>query len=226
MSQLTISIDAREEVGRGASRRLRGSGRLPGVIYSKGESRAISLDNKDFSSLWHDLIGRTPLVTLNQGKSEFQALISEVQRHPLNDSFIHVDFHEVTAGEEITAQAALKVTGDPAGVKNEDGTLEVHLHEVEVRSKPRNIPDFIEIDVSELNVGDAFHVSDLPKLEGVTYQLHEDTLVASVSITKIVEEPEPEVGELLEGEEGETVEGEAEGDGEAKAEGESEESDS
>ncbi|MBH54455.1 MAG: 50S ribosomal protein L25 [Opitutaceae bacterium] len=220
MSQLNISINAREEVGRGASRRLRGSGKLPGVIYSKGESRAIFLDNKDFENLWHDLIGRTPLVTLNEGKNESQALISEVQRHPLNDSFIHVDFHEVTAGEEITAQAALQVTGEPVGVRNEGGTLEVHLHEVEVRSRPRNIPDFIEIDVSELNLGDALHVSDLPKLEGVTYQLHEDTLIASVSIVKIEEGPELEVEELLEGEEGE---GESEGDGEVAAEAEGEE---
>ncbi len=195
MSELSISVDAREDVGRGANRRLRGTGRLPGVIYSKGESRAVSLDSKEFAKLQKDLLGITPVVTLKEGKEEVMALVQEVQRHPVKDYFIHVDFHEVTRGEEISAQASLHYIGEPTGVKNEGGTLDTQLHEVEVRSLPRNIPDFIEVDVSNLNVGDALHVSDLPAIEGVTYTTPEDTLIASVAGAMREEDLEAEVAD-------------------------------
>jgi large subunit ribosomal protein L25 len=198
MSELNISVNPREELGRGSNRRLRSIGRIPGVIYSKGESRPISVDNKEFEKLRTTLIGRTPLVTLNEGNEKVQALIQEIQRHPVKDYFIHVDFHEVTGGEEMTAHAALHVVGEPLGVKNEGGTLEIHLHEIEVKALPRNIPDYIEVDVSALNVGDMMHVANLPKIEGVTYHLHEDTVIVSVSGAKVeeaAEAAEPEAAE-------------------------------
>jgi large subunit ribosomal protein L25 len=106
-----------------------------------------------------------------------------------------VDFHEVTRGEEITAQASLHYLGEPIGVKNDGGTLETQLHEVEVRSRPRDIPNFIEVDVSGLNVGDSLHVSDLPVIEGVTFVTHGDTLIVSVGGAMREEEPEVEVSE-------------------------------
>lgn len=214
MSELSISVDAREEVGRGANRRLRGNGKIPGVIYSKGESRSVSLDEKEFAKLWKDLIGITPVVTLKEGKEEVMALVQEVQRHPVKDYFIHVDFHEVTRGEEITAQASLHIVGDPIGVKNEGGNLETTLHEIEVRSRPSNIPDYIEVDVSELAVGDSIHVSDLAEIEGVTFMAHADTLIASVSGAKAEELPEEAAEEAAE---------DGEADAEAK-EGSAEES--
>jgi large subunit ribosomal protein L25 len=195
MSELSISVDAREDVGRGSNRRLRTTGRFPGVIYSKGESRSVSLDSKEFAKLQKDLLGITPLVTLMEGKEEVMALVQEVQRHPIKDYYIHVDFHEVTRGEEITAQASLHYLGEPIGVKNDGGTLETQLHEVEVRSRPRDIPNFIEVDVSGLNVGDSLHVSDLPVIEGVTFVTHGDTLIVSVGGAMREEEPEVEVSE-------------------------------
>lgn len=185
MSELNISVNPREEVGRGSNRRLRTLGKFPGVIYSKGESRSISLDSKDFAKLRRELIGRTPLVTLNEGKEETQALIQDIQVHPIKDYFIHVDFYEVTRGEEMTAHAALHVIGEASGVKNEGGNLEIHQHEIEVKARPSNIPDFIQIDVTDLKVGDMVHVGDLPKLDGVTYHLHEDTVLISVSGVKV-----------------------------------------
>lgn len=191
MAQIKISVNTREDVGRASNRRLRGQGMIPGVIYSKGESRIVSVDNKEFEKLWHDMIGRTPLVTLNEGKEEIQALIQDVQRHPFKDHFVHVDFFEVTQGEEITAQAAVHITGEPEGVKTDGGTLDVNLHEIEVRSRPSNIPDFIQIEVSHLNIGDTIHVRDLPQLEGVTYLMSEDTII--VSVVGAMKEPEPEV---------------------------------
>lgn len=221
MAQLSISVDPREEVGRGSNRRLRSSGKIPGVIYSKGASRSVSIDNKEFTQLWQDLIGHTPVVTVVDGKEEVMALIQEVQRHPVKDYFIHVDFQEVTRGEEITAQASVHFVGEPRGVKDEGGSLEMHLHDIEVRSRPSNIPDFIEVDVSELNVGDVINVGDLPVLEGVTYIPHDDTPVASVAGKMREEDLETVV-------EAEAVEGEdedEEGEGEEESSEESSEED-
>lgn len=208
MSDVSISVDAREEVGRGANRRLRSNGRIPGVIYSKGDSRTVSFDEKEFTQLWKAMLGLTPLITIKEGKDETMALIQEVQRHPIKDYFIHVDFFEVTRGEEITASASIHYIGEAEGVRNEGGTLDIQLHEVEIRSRPRDIPDFIEVDVSDLSVGNALHVSDLPALEGVTYVTNEETLIASVAGAMREELPEPEVVDV-EGEEGEEGEGEA-----------------
>ena len=193
MSDLNISVDPRKEVGRGSNRRLRSTGKIPGVIYSKGESRAVSFDSKEFEKLRKSLIGRTPLVTLTEGKKEVQALIQEIQQHPIKDYFIHVDFHEVTKGEEMTAHAALHVVGIADGVKNEGGNLEIHQHEIELKARPSKIPDFIEVDVSDLKVGDMMHVTDLPKFDGVNYQLHDDTVIVSISGATVEEVVEPEV---------------------------------
>ena len=216
MSESSISVDTREEVGRGANRRLRSNGKIPGVIYSKGESRSVSLDEKEFTQLWKALLGHTPLITIKEGKDETMALIQEVQRHPIKDYFIHVDFFEVTRGEEITASASIHYVGEAEGVKNEGGTLEIQLHEVSLRSRPRDIPDFIEVDVSNLHVGNALHVSDLPELEGVTYVTNEETLIASVAGAMREEEPEVEAV-AAEGAEGEEAEGEAAEDSEEEA---------
>ncbi len=205
MSKPTIAVSSREAFGRGANRRLRSSGFTPGVIYARGESRPVSLDTKSFAMLWRQLADLTPLVTIREGEQTVTALIQEVQRDPLKDTFIHVDFLEVSEDQAVTTRVALHTAGEASGVKNEGGTLEFHLHDVEVRCLPKYLPDYIDIDVTDLEIGNSIHVSDLPEVEGIEYTMHPGTVV--ISVAGQVREEEPEVEEEFE--EGE--EGEAEG---------------
>ncbi len=200
MPELNISISARKEFGRGANRRLRNSGSTPGVIYAKGESRPVTLDTKSFAKLWHDLAGLTPLVTIGEGKDKVTALIQEVQRDPLKDTFIHVDFFEVSEDKAVTTRVAIHAVGEASGVKYEGGTLEIHLRDVEVRGMPKDLPDYIDIDVTELNIGNSIHVGELPEVEGVEYTMHPETVVISVAGQTRLAESEELEEELLEGE--------------------------
>ena len=196
MPELTISVSARDAFGRGANRRLRSSGSTPGVIYARGESRPVSMDTKSFAIVWRQLANMTPLVTISEGKETVKALIQEVQRDPLKDTFIHVDFLEVSEDKAVTTRVAVHATGEAPGVKNEGGTLEFHLHDVEARCLPKNLPDYIDVDVTELTLGKSVRVEDLPKLEGVEYTMHPTTVVISVA-GKAREEEEDEAGEEL-----------------------------
>lgn len=202
MPKPTIAVSAREAFGRGANRRLRSSGSTPGVIYARGESRPVSLDTKSFATLWRQLADMTPLVTIREGKRTVRALIQEVQRDPLKDTFIHVDFLEVSEDHAVTTRVALHAAGEASGVKNEGGTLEFHLHDVEARCLPKYLPDYIDVDVTDLQIGNSIRVGDLPAVEGVEYTMHPGTVV--ISVAGQVREEVPEAGdEFPEGEFGE-----------------------
>jgi len=184
MSKNKISVTSRENLGRGANRRLRAAGSIPAVIYGKSGNFPVSIDSKAFGELWSSLHGHTPLILVEHEGKETRALIQEVERDPIKDYFIHVDLHEVAKGEEITVNVALNIVGEADGVKNGGGTLEVHNHEIEVRCLPRHIPDHVDVDVSSLKVSDQYKVSDLPKLEGVTYGVDDDEVIAAVVFAK------------------------------------------
>ncbi len=195
MPKSTIAVSSREAFGRGANRRLRSSGSTPAVIYARGESRPVSLDTKSFAKLWHQLADLTPLVTIEEGEKKVKALIQEVQRDPLKDTFIHVDFFEVSEDQAVTTRVALHAEGEASGVKNEGGTLEIHLHDVEVRCLPKYLPDYIDVDVTDLNVGKSIRVGDLPEVEGLEYTMHPGTVV--ISVVGQLREAESEIGEGL-----------------------------
>lgn len=202
MPKPSIAVSSREAFGRGANRRLRSSGSTPGVIYARGESRPVSLDTKSFATLWRQLADLTPLVNIREGEQTVMALIQEVQRDPLKDTFIHVDFLEVSEDHAVTTRVALHAAGEASGVKNEGGTLEFHLHDVEVRCLPKYLPDYIDVDVTDLQIGNSIRVGDLPAVEGIEYTMHPGTVV--ISVAGQVREEEPEVGEEFpEGEGGE-----------------------
>jgi len=119
--------------------------------------------------------------TLKEGEGEPRiSIIKEVQRHPISDQYLHVDFHEVKADEPIDVEVPLHARGEAYGVRNENGTLEYLVHSVEVRCLPKDAPDAIDVDVSQMRVGDLIHVRDLPSIEGVAYLDHAEQGVFAV----------------------------------------------
>lgn len=168
----TITARSREGRGKGAARQSRREGRIPGVLYGHGEdSVPLSVDAHELQKLVHAISIENTIVDLDMGSGEpYKVLIRELQRHPVRDEFLHIDFFHVAMDEKIQVEVPIVLVGTPTGVKNKGGVLDHQLRELEVFCLPGSIPEKIELDVSGLDIGDSIHVSDiqLPDVEILT----------------------------------------------------------
>lgn len=182
MQQFKLNVVNRENSGRGVARRLREEGKIPASLYSKGIARSITVSAVDFRELNREIAGGAALIELTDDAGQTAlATIQEVQHHAIKSQVQHIDFLEVHRGESFVAHVPVHLNGeaDALGVKNEGGMIDHKSHEVEVRCRPSALPDFIEVDVKGLSVGDAIHISDLPAIEGVEYLGEPEQVVVS-----------------------------------------------
>jgi large subunit ribosomal protein L25 len=219
----TVSLTAtpRDKTGKGAARQARFQRQVPAVIY--GHGRPTQPLMVDALSLEKALSGVEPASTLIEltvdGKTS-RALIREIQRHPIRPDIIHVDFYEIHAHEKITLEVPVHLVGTPDGVRNAGGVLDQVLREVKIEVLPEHIPDRVELDVTNLKIGDSLHVRDLSIPNAVILNGLDLTIatvvppraeeVAAPAPEAVTEVAEPElIRKVREGEEGEEVEGEA-----------------
>ena len=199
-----ISLDAQErsEVGDGPSRRLRRQGFVPGVVYQPGgPSLALSLPDRALRRALAE--GRTAVIDLTiDGSGARPVLLKDWHLDPVRGNVLHVDFQEVDLTVEVEAPVGLVLVGVAAGVK-EGGVLDQTVREIVVRALPDTLPDHLEIDVSELDIGSSASVADITAPPGVTIVTEPEIVVASVVAPSVEVEPEPEEveEELAEGEE-------------------------
>lgn len=219
---VTLKALPRQETGKGPARRMRREGRIPAVMYGRDEeTRSLSIDALEFDNLMRHVSLENTLIDLSiKGKrGKIRALVGEVQMNPVKAEVLHVDFHQIQAGEEVNVQVPIHLEGTAAGVK-EGGVLQHVLHEVEVRCSADAIPEGFTVDVSALAIGDSIHVADMAFPEGVEVQVDEDRTVCLVAAPRVlVTEEEEAAAELEEGAEPELV-----GRGEREEEAEDEES--
>jgi large subunit ribosomal protein L25 len=188
----TLKAALRTETGKGAMRRMRRDGRIPAVVYGRGEeTRSLSLDAHDFEMLVknHSLDTTLVEVTVEGGGRKggrFRALVTEVQSHPYKPQVLHVDFQQIHAGEQVTVQVPIRLTGTPAGVRA-GGVLQHILHDIEVSCAVEEIPEAFEVDVSALEIGDSIHVSDLVVPEGAVVLVDETRTVCTVAPPTVIE---------------------------------------
>src|SRR5262249_13672712 len=183
MQSKSLTVELREQRGKGAARKARAASRIPGVLYGAGEtSRPVQIDRKTFELLVR-AGGRTGILDLTStsGHEPVKALLREVQVHPVSREYVHVDLQRVSMTEKIRLHVPIVLVGKPEGVKTQGGILEHGLRSVEVECLPTAIPEQIEIDVSALTLGHSLHVSDL-KVPGVVILAHAETAIATVSI--------------------------------------------
>jgi large subunit ribosomal protein L25 len=205
-----LSAENREGVGKGVTRKLRAAGRIPGVIYGKTrDPQSISLDPTALEKLLRGAGGLNTLIDLSVGERTDTVLVKELQRHPVRGAFWHVDFYQVDLSQKITVDIPLHFVGKAKGVEF-GGILDHPLREIEVECLPRAIPEFVEVDVSALEVGDSIHVSELQLPDGVEVMTDGQLPVASV-VLPAAEVEETPTEEAAEGEaataEGATAEG-------------------
>ncbi len=218
-TKATLNALKRDDKGKGAARALRRAGRVPAVLYGRElDSIHLSIDAHEAALLFHSISVDNTIVDLSvEGeKKPYQTLVREIQTHPWKDSLVHVDFLRIQEGVEVDVEIPVELVGVPVGVRLKGGVLEQIVHELEVRCIPSNIPEFFQLDVSELDVNDSLHVSDLALPEGVEILTSADQTICAVAIPRVVEEAElAEPVVAAEGEEpteGEPKDGEEEKD--------------
>ena len=202
--QFELKAQARTLQGSGASRRLRRAGKVPGIIYG-GEAapQAIELDHNELLLDMKKEAFHASILNIVLGGMKQQVLLRDTQMHAYKPQILHVDFQRVTATEELHLMVPLHFINEDSapGVKLSGGLVNRVLTEVDVQCLPRNLPEFIEVDVGALEVGESIHLSELKLPKGVKLT-HEDDDSLVVGIVS-------KGGGAEEGEEGEAAEGEA-----------------
>ena len=165
-----LNAEKRDDQGKGASRRLRRAGRVPGIIYGgDAEPQAISLDHNEMvRSTAHEAF-YSHILTDKIGGKNVQALLKDLQRHPAKPRITHVDLLRVQADKPVRVHVPLHFLNEKTspGVKDQAGVVSHHLIEVELECLPKNLPEYIEVECGTMNVGDALHLTDLKLPEGV-----------------------------------------------------------
>lgn len=160
MTELVIKAQKRENTGKGSARKFRAQGLIPGEFYSSHEGNYhILLNQKEFETLLPEARGLVSL-KIEGAKKSFPCVIKDIQREPVKENILHVDFQGVKRGEKLTVKVPVVLVGTAEGVKA-GGILEHMIRELEVECLPKDIPDKLEIDITEFKIGDALHVKDL-----------------------------------------------------------------
>jgi large subunit ribosomal protein L25 len=181
---------------KGHARRVRVSGLIPAVVYGAGkESVAVTVDPKVITKILYSESGHNTIFDLTiEGHGAAKAMIVDWQNEPIKGKLLHIDLKRIAMDKAMTVSVEVKLIGIPVGVKMGGGVLSQVLHEVEIECLPGDIPSHIDVDVSELEMNGAIHISDLPHNDKVTFLGEEDALVAHVTMMKEEVEPEPVAG--------------------------------
>ncbi len=209
MEIVELLAQAREETGTKEARRLRAAGKVPVSLYGqKTDAAKLVVESREFERIMRGHAGSSFIMKLKvEGRDDTSVIIKEIQRHPLRDHLLHIDLLSVALDEKIVTGIPVRLVGESIGVR-EGGVMQAGVRELQIEALPTELPEFIEVDVVELNIGQSIHASELKLPESTTLVGNADEVVATVlEPTKLVE---PTVEEVLgEGAEGEAAEGEA-----------------
>jgi len=209
MEAKKLNVESRQGGGKAIAGRLRRDGKIPAVIYGHTSPTAIAVDAREFRNAFKRITENT-IVELHMPGGVHEVLVKDYQRDNLTGQILHVDFYEFEKGKALRTRVPIRLEGNPVGVK-EGGILETQLRELDVECLPKDLPEEIVLDISELALDRALHVSDLTLPPGVRVLLAADQVVCLVAHRKAEEEVAPAA-----------VEGEVPAEGEAVAEGEGE----
>jgi len=205
---IDLKVTERHTFGKGSARTLRREGLIPAILYGpKRDSLPLTLSPLELDKIYKTTGTEQVIFNLvieNGGTQNVTAMVKEVQSTPVAQQYLHVDFYEISLDEKIVVGILVEVTGKSKGVER-GGFLQVVRHELEVSCLPTDMPDKIQVDVTDLDIGDAIHVGDLALIDKVKILADADLTVLTVVAPTVEEEELPEEEEV---EEGEEVEGE------------------
>jgi large subunit ribosomal protein L25 len=205
MSDFTLNAELRSDIGKGASRRLRRlADKIPAIVYGgKEDAKSITLDHDEINNMLDDEAAYSSIINLNIDGETEEVLIKDLQRHPFKLKLLHVDFKRIVRGENMEANVPLHfINEDKAPGKKEGGVMSHQLTTVEISCRPRNLPEYIEVDLGEMNIGDSIHLSEITLPEGVELvafmhgDVEENDLTVANMVPPAVEEVEDDADEV------------------------------
>jgi large subunit ribosomal protein L25 len=202
MEEIFLDAETREETGRAKANDLRRKNFIPAVVYGEGkETQSIKVSHRELLRLIHEHRSENMVINLrikdDKKKKARPCLIKDVQYDPVKSNIIHVDFNEISLTKAIKVSVPVTVKGEPVGVKQEGGSLEHILWEIEVECLPTDIPKHFEVDVSQLKIGDSVFIKDLAIPANVKVLNDIESIIVTVSAPMKEEAP----AEAVEGEE-------------------------
>lgn len=196
MKSITINGSQRESVGKKATKALRNAGQVPCVLYGGDKPVHFSAPELAFSKLVYTPNAHTVVIELSSGET-LNAVLQDIQFHPVTDRILHIDFYQLFEDKEIALNIPVNLVGNSKGVKN-GGVLRRNNRKLRIKALPANLPDFIEIDITPLKIGDKVAIGDLPSGD-YTFLQPETTVVCRVSTSRVAVEDEEEEEETAEG---------------------------
>ena len=231
--EFDLIADYREDQGKGASRRLRREGKVPAIIYGAGRPpRSITFDHNKVNQQLDNESFYSSILNVKVGEKSQAAILKDVQRHPAKRVIMHIDLQRIVEDQAIKMNVPIHYVGeeDAPGVREGGGTVTKRVNDVEVTCLPKDLPEYLELDISHLELDEMMYITDIKMPEGVEIvglaQAADEQAQPIVSIhfihEEIIEEEVPEEDlegvEGEEGEEGEAPEGDAAAEGDAEAE--------
>lgn len=185
---ITVRATMREGRGKNDARRTRRAGLVPVTVYGgDGETVAAAAPLSELAAILRSEAGRNTIFTIDIEGTASEVMFHDRQIDPVRGRLIHADFQRLVKGQKIEVTVPLRLVGEPVGVREEQGVLEQIVREIEIRCQPREIPDAIDVDVTNLGVHDVLHVSDIPIGANIEILNDSDQVVATVGIVR--EEP-------------------------------------
>ena len=201
MPDYVLNVELRSEKGKNACHRLRERGYIPAVLCSRDISEVIKVQKKEFFNLFKGHISESVLIDINildkEGDSSHKVFVKDYQVDVVTDEVLHLDFYKIKMGEKIHTMVPIEIIGTSPGVKM-GGILEVVLRELEIECLPMELPENIQIDVTNLQIGDSIHIEDLPTSGSFEFLGAPQRVVVSVLSPKKVEVEEEKVAEAEE----------------------------
>jgi large subunit ribosomal protein L25 len=202
--EITVRAQQRNGRGKNDARRARAQGLVPVTVYGgEGETIAAVAPLRELAAILRSGAGHNAIFTLDvEGVGASEVMFHDRQIDPVRGRLVHADLKRLVSGQKIEVTVPLHLVGEPVGVREEQGILEQIIRQIEIRCEPRNIPDSIDVDVSNLGVHDVLHVSDIPIGENIEVLTEPDTVIATIGVIReepveappLEEEPaEPEV---------------------------------
>ena len=193
MAEIVVNAKGRDDRGKNAARRLRRQGLVPGIVYGgKGGNIAVAVDPKALQKVLRSEAGRNTILKLDiAGAGATNAILKDLQVDPIKDSLLHADFYRIAMDVAIRVTVPINIRGEARGVKVDAGILELITREIEVECLPGDIPERIDVDVSDLGLNGALRVSDLPANAKVKILESPEQVVVHVVSVKEEEAPAP-----------------------------------
>ena len=199
MATAQLTAEVRNPARKKGAKSLRGEGKVPAVIYGHGrDPQPLAVTAVELGRLLEKIAPESTIVDVTIGGQTTKALIREIQRHPIKQGILHVDFQEIHAGEKLRLEVPVHLVGIPDGVRNQGGILDQVLRSVEIEVLPADIPERVELDVTALVIGKSVHVSDL-KIANAVILNDSELTIATVTAPRAEEEATPAAAATTEG---------------------------